>query len=155
VTASCQVIFNEHDDIVEIRGSLPKRNGVKVHRKILPSEMVFLSEKYRVEFGLAQKRRLAGWQPDLITPIWQEGEYWLFSGTETDPTGVSIPYQSDSDEYWYNIYHTHLNGKTTPSGSDMIDLATRWWQDTSGIIAIGMQSTQVFVFDKDTSPFDI
>jgi proteasome lid subunit RPN8/RPN11 len=154
VNDTCTIVFDQDDNVIEIQGVLPDRMGVKVHRQLSPTEMVFLSKKYSVEFGLAQKKKLVGWLDDLLTPTWQDGDYWLFSATESDPRGISVPYQSSLDEYWHNIYHTHLNAKTSPSGSDILDLETRWWQKTSGIIAVGVLPTEVVVFDEDTSPSD-
>jgi proteasome lid subunit RPN8/RPN11 len=154
VAEKCKVSFDTDDNLVEIVGDLPGREGVSVHRQITPREMVYLSRKYKIEFGLARRRKLVGWKEDQTTPLWKDNEYWLFSATKSDPTGVSIPYLKNLDEYWVNIYHTHLNGKTTPSGSDMIDLATRWWQESSGIIPVDDQPPRVILFDKNTPAFD-
>ncbi len=125
---------------------LPLDKGIKLPRQLTPDEMVELTNRYNLEFALGQERFYENYN---ITD--KKGDFWLYSGKPNDPYGsnVFVPEQISENVYIENLFHTHLTGKYTPSGSDLDDLSNRWWQSGSHIIP-NTSPAQKYPFDMST-----
>lgn len=95
--------LSDGGSVLDVR-VLPGSSGMGVPRRLTPEQMMFLTDKYEVEFAqvyeLGPGRNGGG------------GQYYIYSGT---PGSVTIPIRSTT----ILINHTHPGGSPFPSRKDM------------------------------------
>lgn len=95
--------LNDGGSVLDVR-VLPGSSGMRVPRRLTPEQMMFLTDKYEVEFAqvyeLGPGRNGGG------------GQYYIYSGTRGS---VTIPIRSTT----ILISHTHPRGSAFPSRKDM------------------------------------
>lgn len=95
--------LNDGGSVLDVR-VLPGSSGMRIPRRLTPEQMMFLTDKYEVEFAqvyeLGPGRNGGG------------GQYYIYSGTRRS---VTVPISSTT----ILISHTHPGGSAVPSRKDM------------------------------------